>query len=76
MRRRDAFLEQLYTFGTPGRDPRGRSITVAYFALVRADVAIRSGSDAIAAEWFSVTELPDLAFDHNDIVEVALSVLD
>ncbi len=72
VRRRDVFLEQLYTFGQPGRDPRGRTITVAYFALVRADVQIRSGSDAMAAEWFSITELPDLAFDHEHIIDIAL----
>jgi 8-oxo-dGTP diphosphatase len=70
--RRDAFLEQLYTFGQPGRDPRGRTVTVAYYALVRADVPVRSGSDAADAQWFSVTELPELAFDHDHIVEVAL----
>jgi len=68
----DVFLEQLYTFGQPDRDPRGRTVTVAYYALVRNDVPIRSGSDAKAAQWFSATELPPLAFDHQHIVEVAL----
>ena len=67
------FLEQLYTFGAPGRDPRGRTITVAYYALVRADVRVQSGSDAVAALWHSLTELPSLAFDHHDIIEVALT---
>ena len=64
----DVFLEQLYTFGQPDRDPRGRTVTVAYYALVRNDVPIRSGSDAKAAQWFSATELPQLAFDHQHIV--------
>lgn len=47
------FLEQLYTFGNPGRDPRGRVISVAYFALVAMDVAprVRAGDDAAAADW-------------------------
>lgn len=66
------FLEQLYTFGQPGRDPRSRTITVAYYALVQSDVPIRSGSDARYTQWFSVTELPQLAFDHQHIVGVAL----
>lgn len=49
------YLEQLYTFGDPGRDPRGRVIAVAYYALVRSkDHVIRSGSDAKDARWFSV----------------------
>ncbi len=68
----NVFLEQLYTFGQPGRDTRGRTITVAYYALVRCDVPIRSGSDARQAAWFSATELPALAFDHNAIVDAAL----
>ena len=69
---RDAFLEQLYTFGQADRDPRGRTVTVAYYALVHHEVQIQSGTDAKDARWFSVTELPDLAFDHDHIVQVAL----
>lgn len=71
--RQDVFLEQLYTFGKPGRDPRGRTITVAYFALVRPDVQVQSGTDAMQARWFSISELPELAFDHDHIIEVALA---
>ena len=73
LRGSSVFLEQLYTFGLPGRDPRGRTITVAYYALVHADVPLRSGSDATAAEWFSLSELPGLAFDHREIVEFAVA---
>jgi 8-oxo-dGTP diphosphatase len=70
----DIYLEQLYTFGDPQRDPRTRVITVAYFALVPADVSrrLQPGSDAAAVRWFSVYDLPPLAFDHARIVEVAL----
>lgn len=71
-----AFLEQLYTFGEPGRDPRTRVITVAYYALVRADLValVRAGTDAAEARWFSVaSERPQsLAFDHDRILDVAL----
>jgi 8-oxo-dGTP diphosphatase len=74
------FLEQLYTFGRPGRDPRGRVITVAYYALVPPDRVplVRAGSDAAGTRWFSVNEeldRLDLAFDHSDIVERALERL-
>ncbi len=70
----DVYLEQLYTFGAPDRDPRTRVITVAYFALVPADVnrRLRAGSDAAAVRWFSVYALPELAFDHARILDVAL----
>lgn len=67
------YLEQLYTFGEPGRDPRGRVVSVAYYALVRgADHAPRSGSDARRAEWFPAREPPPLAFDHAEILATAL----
>ena len=69
-----AYLEQLYTYGSPCRDPRGRVITVAYFALIQPDTIIRreGGDDATQARWFPLDELPPLAFDHTDIVTYAL----
>lgn len=69
------YIEQLYTFGDPGRDPRGRVITVAYFALVPAPLATQAGSDASDAEWKSVRSLPKMAFDHAQIVQYALKRL-
>jgi 8-oxo-dGTP diphosphatase len=71
---KQAFLEQLYTYGDPERDPRDRIVTVAYFALIPADAPIRSegGSDARLARWFPVDELPNLAFDHSQIIVYAL----
>jgi len=68
-------LRQLHTFGEPGRDPRGRVISVAYWALVRPDLAplVTAGTDAAAVEWRSLTELPPLAFDHADMVAFALA---
>jgi 8-oxo-dGTP diphosphatase len=72
----DVYLEQLYTFGDRGRDPRGRVITVAYFALVPSDATqLHAGQDASDARWWSVYGLPPLAFDHADILEYALQRL-
>jgi len=73
---RDVYLEQLYTFGGVDRDPRGRVITVAYFALVpAAAISPRAGSDAAKTRWCSVYDLPPLAFDHGDILTYALQRL-
>lgn len=73
---RDVYLEQLYTFGDVARDPRGRVITVAYFALVpAAAIHPRAGDDAAEARWWSVYDLPPLAFDHADILDYALQRL-
>jgi 8-oxo-dGTP diphosphatase len=66
------FLEQLYTFGEIDRDPRERVITVAYYALVNlAGHDVRASTDARNAAWFSVNDLPTLAFDHQRILSVA-----
>jgi 8-oxo-dGTP diphosphatase len=72
------FLEQLYTFGKPGRDPRTRVITVAYYALLPASDAIltpQAATDAKNAKWWALDELPALAFDHAQIIEMALTRL-
>jgi ADP-ribose pyrophosphatase YjhB (NUDIX family) len=67
------YLEQLYTFGEPKRDPRERIISVAYYALVKlADHAVRAASDARNVAWFPVADIPQLAFDHEEILEAAL----
>ncbi|MBI1945744.1 MAG: NUDIX hydrolase [Deltaproteobacteria bacterium] len=74
--REQVTLGQLGAFGRPGRDPRGRTITVAYYALVRPDAArgVRAGSDAACARWAKVADLDldALAFDHGGIVAEAL----
>lgn len=72
----DVYLEQLYTFGDPDRDPRTRVITVVYFALLDSErLQVRAASDATDVGWFSVYDLPSLAFDHQMIVEYALNRL-
>ncbi|OKH12487.1 NUDIX hydrolase [[Limnothrix rosea] IAM M-220] len=66
------FLEQLYTFGEPKRDPRDRVITVAYYALINlADHPLNAQTDADDVAWYSLEELPTLAFDHDKIVAIA-----
>ena len=75
----DVYLEQLYTFGQPDRDPRGRVITVAYFALLSADqtagLQLQSNSDADDVRWWSMYALPELAFDHARILDYAMQRL-
>jgi 8-oxo-dGTP diphosphatase len=69
---RKVYLEQLYTFGTLDRDPRERVVTVAYYALVKlSDHKVKAATDAADAAWFSIHDLPELAFDHQQILDVA-----
>ena len=70
----DVFLEQLFTFADPGRDPRGWVVSVSYYALVSPEKhAIRATTDARQARWFPVTSIPRLAFDHAEILSTALA---
>jgi 8-oxo-dGTP diphosphatase len=67
------FLEQLYTFGEIRRDPRERVVTVAYYALVNlTGHTVQASTDARSAAWFSINDLPNLAFDHQRILDAAL----
>lgn len=70
------YLEQLYTFGGVDRDPRERVVSVAHYALVKlSDHRVQAATDARDAAWFGVHDTPGLAFDHEDILEMALSRL-
>jgi 8-oxo-dGTP diphosphatase len=72
----DVYLEQLYTFGAPDRDPRGRVVTVAYYALVApGNSPLVAGTDAAEARWVAMEDLPKLAFDHRKIVDTAITRL-
>lgn len=69
----DVYLEQLYSFDEPDRDPRGRAISVAHYALVNpARIAIAAGSMANDVSWFNINELPELGFDHDIMFQQAL----
>ena len=72
----DVFIEQLFTFGTPGRDPRGRVVTVAYYSLINlAEHKIGADTDALDVKWFPINSLPPLAFDHAEILATAITRL-
>lgn len=72
----EVYLEQLYTYGDPGRDPRTRVITVAYFALVGPDkIDPHPADDAADVGWFPAYAPPELAFDHRQILDYAITRL-
>lgn len=70
-------LEQMHTFGTIGRDPRGRQISVAFMGIASEEqIKIKAGDDAAQAQWFDIENLPkDMAFDHNEVVRFAIEQL-
>jgi 8-oxo-dGTP diphosphatase len=69
-------MKQLHTFGKPGRDPRGRTVSVAHYAIVQAkDHAPKGGDDAAEAQWTNVSDITALAFDHKEILDFALRAL-
>jgi len=73
----DGSLIQVGAYGDPGRDPRGWTVSVAWVANVGEDLpGARGADDASDARWYPATELPDLAFDHDEIVADALETLD
>ena len=67
-------LHQIGAYSKVNRDPRGRTITVAYLSIIDAPVSVKGQDDAAKAEWFPITELPHLAFDHYDIMQDAARI--
>ena len=65
----DVPLTQFGAFGKPGRDPRGHTVSIAFTATLDNTVETRAGDDASNAKWFSIDNLPELAFDHKEIIE-------
>lgn len=68
---KSVYLEQLHTFGAPGRDPVERTIAVTYFALIDIQKYEKQLSKEYHAEWFPLKEMPELIFDHSEMVEMA-----
>ena len=68
---REAYLEQLYTYGRPQRDPAQRQIAVVYFAIIPAD-AVTLASGQAQASWFPIEALPELILDHSEMISYAL----
>ena len=69
-----AYIRQFHTFTAPHRDPRERVVTIAFYALVRMQ-DVKGGDDAADAQWFSLDEVPQLAFDHDQILRRAEQAL-
>lgn len=67
-------LHQVGAYSKVDRDPRGRTITVAYLTIIDAPVNVIGQDDAAKAQWFSVNSLPPLAFDHEDILKDAIAL--
>ena len=73
---KEVYLEQLYTFGDVDRDPRGRVITITYFALINSDkIKLKATTDVSEADWFSINNVPSLSFDHDKILKYAIKRL-
>ncbi|NOR87469.1 MAG: NUDIX domain-containing protein [Bacteroidales bacterium] len=68
-------LRVLKTYGDPGRDPRGRTVSIVFGGILKSKQKAIAGDDAAKAAWFSINELPELAFDHGLIVRESLSLL-
>lgn len=69
-------LEQIGAFGKPFRDPRHHTISIAYYGTVSDDTIAIAGDDAKEAYWFSINDLPELAFDHEEIIDKAIQIID
>jgi 8-oxo-dGTP diphosphatase len=69
-------LQLLGVYDTPGRDPRGWTVSVAYLARIQSEVSVAGADDASDARWFALGSLPELAFDHALILADALAAAD
>lgn len=68
---KNILLTQMHTFGDPGRDPRGHTVSVVYVGYLPEGAEAKAGDDAAEAEWFKLNEMPAMAFDHQEIVDMA-----
>ena len=67
-------IQQIGAYSMVDRDPRGRTVTVAYLAVIDAPVAVTGQDDAAKAEWWPLSSLPILAFDHDEIISDAIAI--
>lgn len=69
-------LQQMHTFGTIGRDPRGRQISIVFMGVTApCNMDITAGDDAAEAKWFDIDDLPQMAFDHDRVAKMAIEKL-
>jgi len=68
-------LQQVGAFGAPGRDPRGRTVSIAFVGLMNEEAMPKANDDAVDAKWFAMNDLPDLAFDHSQIINAGSVLL-
>lgn len=68
-------LKQLHAYSKPGRDPRGHTITVAFWGILESGQTAKAGDDARLVAWHNINQLPKLAFDHSDIIRCAIQKL-
>lgn len=68
-------LRQLHAFSALDRDPRGRTISVVFWGMHYGDQKAVAGDDASAARWFGINDLPALAFDHNEVIQMAVDII-
>ena len=66
------YLEQLFTFSEPNRDPRGHTVSIAYYGLIKyKEYKIKASTDSTDVKWYSIKDLPNLSFDHDIIIKKA-----
>lgn len=71
---KNILLTQMHTFGDPGRDPRGHTVSVVYVGYLPEGLVAKAGDDAAAVKWFLPDKLPPMAFDHGHIIEMAAGI--
>lgn len=69
-------MDQIYTASAPGRDPRGWTVSVIFMGIISSEnVDVKAGDDAAEAQWYPIDKLPKLAFDHREIAERAIGLI-
>lgn len=71
----DVTLKQLHAVSTPGRDPRGHTISVIFWGIQDSNQKAAAGDDARNVKWYKIDHLPELAFDHDEVIETAIQKL-